>query len=207
MRVGTVEHCFAALAGLGIREGVAVEVEGPEMPLLDGGARAWCELVARIGARAQAPCARIGQPARFEIGPSRYELEPGEGVHVEARIDFGDARIAEHARWDGDPRDFVERIAPARTFALESEVEDFLRRGLVRHVDRTSVVVVAPDAIHCAGRAFERDEPARHKLLDLIGDLYLCGGPPIGRVRAFRPGHASNVRMIERAIQAGVIST
>jgi UDP-3-O-[3-hydroxymyristoyl] N-acetylglucosamine deacetylase len=123
-------------------------------------------------------------------------------VHLE----IDDPRISPDARWNGDPDDFHARIAPARTFALAHEVDELLRRGLVRYVDPASVVLIAPDTIHHVGRPFAADEPARHKLLDLIGDLYLRGGPPIGRVRAVRPGHAANAHAIRQALDAGVLA-
>ncbi|HEY3820878.1 MAG TPA: UDP-3-O-acyl-N-acetylglucosamine deacetylase [Polyangiaceae bacterium] len=205
-RVGTVEHAFAALAGLGLHGGVVLEVEGPELPLLDGGATAWCGALLRLGVPPSAPRLRVTRAATFEVGPSRYDLAPtGGAIEVTARIDFDDARLAPEACWTGDTADFVARIAPARTFALAHEIDELARRGLARHVDPTCVVIVAPDAILHAGRPFTADEPARHKLLDLLGDLYLHGGPPVGRVTAVRPGHASNARFIQRALEDGVL--
>ncbi len=205
VRVGTVEHAFSALAGLGIHEGVTLTVDGPEMPLLDGGASDWCSALAALGLPATRPALRVTRPAVFEVGPSRFELSPATEVDVEVCIDLGDPRFSPGARWQGSPRDFVDRIAPARTFTLARDVEELVRRGLARHVDPGSVVVLAPDAVHHSGRPFLADEPARHKLLDLMGDLYLHGGPPVGRVLAVRPGHASNARAIRRAIEEGVL--
>jgi len=206
LRVGTVEHAFAALAGLGVREGLELRVEGPEMPLLDGGALAWCEAIARLAVPAASPRLRVTRAASYEVGPSRYELAPGDrGIDVSVHVEL-DSRFEPVARWRGDPQDFVSRIAPARTFALAHEVEELARRGLARHADPASVVVLAPDAVLSSGRPFTPDEPARHKLLDLIGDLYLHGGPPVGSVHAVRPGHASNARAIRRALEDGVLA-
>ncbi|HEX8789378.1 MAG TPA: UDP-3-O-acyl-N-acetylglucosamine deacetylase [Polyangiaceae bacterium] len=204
LRVGTVEHAFAALAGLGVREGIELRIDGPELPLLDGSALAWCEAVARLALPVRSPLLRVARTATYEVGPSRYELAPGQGTDVSVHVEL-DARFDPHARWVGDPQDFVARIAPARTFALAHEVEELARRGLARHADPSSVVVLAPDAVLSSGRPFTPDEPARHKLLDLIGDLYLRGGPPLGRFHAVRPGHASNARAIRRAIEDGAL--
>jgi UDP-3-O-[3-hydroxymyristoyl] N-acetylglucosamine deacetylase len=208
LRVGTVEHAFAALAGLSIHESVAIDVDGPEMPLLDGGASAWCEALRRLQVPPSRPRLRVTRAATFDVGPSRFELTPAgddDVIEVVARVDFDDARLAPEASWTGDAADFVDRIAPARTFALAREVDELARRGLARHVDPACVVVIGPDAILHAGRPFSPDEPARHKLLDLIGDLYLSGGPPLGGVRALRPGHAVNARALHRAIEEGVL--
>jgi UDP-3-O-[3-hydroxymyristoyl] N-acetylglucosamine deacetylase len=206
VRVSTVEHAFAALAGLGIRYGVTLLVEGPEMPLLDGGARAWCDALATLQLPFERPGLRITREAIIDVGPSRFELTPGPGVDVTVHVDLGDSRFAPEAQWLGGAADFVERIAPARTFTLARDVEELVRGGLARHVDPASVVVLSPDAVHHAGRPFVADEPARHKLLDLLGDLYLHGGPPVGRLRALRPGHASNARAIRQAIEQGVLA-
>ena len=204
--VGTVEHALAAFAGLGVYEGVEIIADGPEMPLLDGGASRWCEALASLSPRRRSPLLRVTRAYAIDVGPSRYEFAPLDGVDVEVALEIDDPRVAPAARWQGDPADFADRIAPARTFALFAEVEQLLRRGLARHVDPASVVLIAPDAIHHAGRPFAADEPARHKLLDLIGDLYLKGGPPVGRVFAFRPGHAANARALARAIEDGALA-
>jgi UDP-3-O-[3-hydroxymyristoyl] N-acetylglucosamine deacetylase len=205
LRLQTIEHAMAALGGMGLYEGVAIEVEGPEMPLLDGGAAEWCEATVRLGIAPTRPPLRVAMAAVIEAGASRYEFAPGDGVEVEVHLELDDARIALHARWAGDPGDFRSRIAPARTFALTRDVDELLGRGLARHVDPAAVVLISPDAIHCAGRPFVADEPARHKLLDLVGDLYLRGGPPMGRTRAFRPGHAANARALRQACERGVL--
>jgi UDP-3-O-[3-hydroxymyristoyl] N-acetylglucosamine deacetylase len=206
LRVQTVEHLLAALAGLGVYEGVAIGIDGPEMPLLDGGAKIWCDAVKRLGAVPTRPTLRVTREAVIEVGSSRYEFSPCIGVEVEVRLEFDDARIWPFASWNGDADDFHQRIAPARTFALAHEVDELIRQGLARHVDPASVVLIAPEAIHYCGRPFASDEPTRHKLLDLVGDLYLCGGPPLGRVRAVRPGHAANARAIQRARNEGVLA-
>lgn len=206
LRVGTVEHALAALAGLGVREGIELQVEGPELPLLDGGALAWCEAIARLAPAAGPPLLRVTRPATYEVGPSRFELAPGDGgIDVSVHVEL-DARFEPVARWLGDPGDFVARIAPARTFALAHEVEELARRGLARQADPASVVVLMPDGVLSSGRPFAPDEPARHKLLDLMGDLYLRGGPPVGRLHAVRPGHAANARAIRRALEDGVLA-
>jgi UDP-3-O-[3-hydroxymyristoyl] N-acetylglucosamine deacetylase len=206
LRVGTVEHLFAALAGLGVHQGLGIVVDGPELPLLDGGAARWVEMVSALDLRGSSPPTRVTREEMIEVGPSRYWLSPGTTARVEVLLDLDDPRLVATARWDGDPSDFRDRIAPARTFAFERDVEELVREGLGRHADPASVVVIAPDAIRHAGRPFLADEPARHKLLDLMGDLYLFGGPPLGLVRAFRPGHAASAQVLARARAAGVIA-
>jgi UDP-3-O-[3-hydroxymyristoyl] N-acetylglucosamine deacetylase len=208
LRVGTVEHLFAALAGLGLYEGLALSVDGPEMPLLDGGSAAWCASIDRLAVAPSAPLLRVARAAALDVGASRYEFTPAAGVEVEVRLEldgFDEARVASEARWGGGADDFRLRIATARTFVLARDIGDLVAGGLARHVDPASVVVLAPEAILHAGRAFRPDEPARHKLLDLLGDLYLSGGPPLGRLRAVRPGHAANAVAMQRARAEGIV--
>ena len=204
----TVEHLFAALGSLSIRDGAVVELDGPEVPLVDGGARAFVDGLLSLGVGPSPPTLRIVRSGVIDVGASRYELEPPEhaaDVRVEVEVDFDDVRLERHARWNGDAADFRERIAPARTFGFEQEVDELMARGLASHVAPESVVVVARDGILSAGRPFRSDEPARHKLLDLVGDLYAHGGPPLGHVRAIRPGHASTHEAIGRALASGVL--
>jgi len=205
LRVGTVEHVLAALGGLGVYDGVSIEIDGPEMPLLDGGAAAWCDAVRDLQVPCGRPRLRVTRHAVIEVGRSRYELSPSPAVEVDVRLEIDDPRISPDARWRGDAEDFHVRIAPARTFAFAHEVDDLLRQGLACHVNPASVVLIAPHAIHHTGRPFSPDEPARHKLLDLVGDIYLRGGPPLGRVSAVRPGHSSNARAFDQACAEGVL--
>ena len=204
--VRTTEHLFAALAALGIREGLLLEIDGPELPILDGGAAAWFDALARLGLVPSAPRLAIVRAATIDVGTSRYELEPDEGVALEVTVDFGDPRLASHAAWDGAAADFRARIAPARTFGFEHELDALTARGLARHAPPESVVLVGRERIHAAGAPFEADEPARHKLLDLAGDLYAHGGPPRGRIRATRPGHAATHAAVARARQDGILA-
>ncbi len=208
-RIGTVEHLFAALAGLGIHGGVELRLEGPELPLLDGGARAFVDALRSVGAGESPtePPLEVVRAGEVAIGTSRYAFEPSApgapAVVVEVELDYPGAPIEPRARWEGDPADFVERIAPARTFALEAEVEALGAASLARFAEATSVIVVGAK-LWGAG-AVEPDEPARHKLLDLLGDCYLHGGPPRGVLRAFRPGHAANHAALRAAIGQGIL--
>lgn len=206
LRVGTVEHALSALAGLGVYDGLVLDVDGPELPLLDGGCSVWCAAIRRLDLRASSPHLRVARSAVLQVGPSRFDFTPDDGIDVSVRLELDDApHVLPDARWRGAADDFVARIAPARTFVLARELEELVRRGLARHADPECVVVVTSDGLLHAGRPAAADEPARHKLLDLVGDLYLYGGPPIGRVHAHRPGHAANARAVRRALDEGVL--
>ena len=94
LRVGTVEHAFAALAGLGVYEGVCIAVEGPEMPLLDGGASAWCDAIKRLAPLPGKPKLRVVRSAVIHVGSSRYDLSPFDSTEVNVRLEFNDPRIS-----------------------------------------------------------------------------------------------------------------
>jgi UDP-3-O-[3-hydroxymyristoyl] N-acetylglucosamine deacetylase len=213
MKLALVEHLFAALAGASVRTRLDIQVSGDEMPLLDGGAATWCAALAAIGLGEDLPSSskphgarlRVLAPGDVDVGESVYRFSVSPDVNVRVEIDFGDARIAPTAQWGGESKDFVSRIASARTFLRFADADAMLAAGLAAEVDPESVVVLADDAIHAAGRAFEADEPARHKLLDLLGDLYVHGGPPFGTVHARRPGHAATHRAIALALERGIL--
>lgn len=205
LRVATVEHLFAAMAGLSVREGVRCIVEGPEIPLADGGARSFVEALAALALPKIGPSLRIEKIGTIAIGSSVYTFAPGDDVSVE--VTFEDPKFGATASWHGDASDFVERIAPARTFGFAREVEELLDRGLAKHVAPESVVVLSESGALFAGLPFSPDEPARHKLLDLIGDLFVHGGPPRGTVRALRPGHASTHAALAQAMADGIVSS
>jgi UDP-3-O-[3-hydroxymyristoyl] N-acetylglucosamine deacetylase len=205
LSVGTVEHLFAALGAASVREGLVVEIDGAEVPLLDGGACAFLDALVKLDPPRSGPRLVVAGRGAIEVGESRYELLPSDGVRVEVEIVFEDERLERVASWGGDLADFRDRIAPARTFAFERDLDELLARGLASHVAPESVVLFTPSTIHCAGRPFEPDEPARHKLLDLVGDLYAHGGPPLGYVRAIRPGHAVTHEVVRRALAEGLL--
>lgn len=206
LRIATVEHLFAALAGLGIRSGVAIEIEGPEVPLVDGAALAFAEGLASLDVPASPPSLRIVAEGIVEVGPARYELAPASSVSLEVEVAFESIGLVARAAWDGTAARFVAEIAPARTFGLEHEVMELVARGLASHVSPESVLVLGRDRVLSSGRPVMPAEPARHKLLDLAGDLYLHGGPPRGRVRALRPGHAWTHQVVREALGRGLVA-
>ena len=203
--VGTVEHLFAACAGMGVHEGLTIAVLGDELPLLDGGAARWCEALDELGIAPSPPRLEVLADGEVRVGRSRYAFARGQrGVTV--RVDYDDPRVSPDASWSGDAADFRERIAPARTFAFARELGMLAEQNLASHVTPESVIVLADDAVHAAGRRYEPDEPARHKLLDLMGDLFLYGGPPAGgSVHADRPGHAATHEAVRVALARGLL--
>lgn len=205
--VDLVEHLLAAFGGLGIQSGVSVAVEGPEVPLLDGGAQELaCALQALAPPRSR-PLLRVAQAGEVLVGESRYSFEPGSTVGVAVSIEFDSPGIgAQSASWDGTVDKFMAELAPARTFGFRSQHGELQAIGRAQHVDPRAVMVIEDDGtVASPGAAASNLEFARHKLLDLIGDLFLFGGPALGKVAARRPGHRANHQAVRQAIEYGLL--
>jgi UDP-3-O-acyl N-acetylglucosamine deacetylase len=200
--VQTVEHVLSALAAAGITDAL-IEVSAPETPIGDGSALPFIEAISRAGV-----CALPGEvepivvrdALEVEIGAGgRIVATPGDvaGLELVYHLDYGPgAPIAPHtARWfcpaGGDAAAYTRDIAPARTFSTLAEATAMRATGLFTHLSPRDMLVVGPDGPVENAYRFP-DEPARHKLLDLLGDLSLAGRPVRGRVEAWRSGHALN---------------
>jgi UDP-3-O-[3-hydroxymyristoyl] N-acetylglucosamine deacetylase len=205
VRVDLVEHLLGAFAGLGIKEGVSVAVSGPEVPLLGGGAAELARALKDLGIKPGVAALRVLRSSRVEVGPSIYEFEPEDRTEIEVQVEFPGVGV-QRAGWNGGAEAFVSEIAPARTFGFARDGERLKQLGRARHVDTTSVLVFdesGKEIVSC--RPMSENELARHKLLDLLGDLYLYGGPPIGRLSALRPGHTCNHAAVRLALERGVL--
>jgi UDP-3-O-[3-hydroxymyristoyl] N-acetylglucosamine deacetylase len=204
--VGTVEHLLAALGGLGVRD-AALAFSGPEVPILDGSALPWVEAI--LGASEEVDEAPGERPVRLAFslaaGAARYRVAASRAPLLRVAFAVPHPCIGrQRASWDGEAKTFAREVAPARTFALLEEVEALLAAGLARGGDLGCAVVFGPGG-PLGGPLRFPDEPVRHKLLDLVGDLVLLGALPAARVVATCPAHAANrllaleIRRRERA--------
>ena len=204
VRIDLVEHLLAACAGLGIRDGIRIRTDDDELPLLDGGARSFAEALRAIDAPARPSPLRVAHEASFDAEGACYRFRPGP-LAVRVEVEFPPPIGREDAAWHGDPEDFITRIAPARTFGWASEHAALLAAGRARAVDLASVIVLDAAGPIAACRPNAPGEIARHKLLDLLGDLGFYGGPPEGSIDAWRPGHAATHRIVADALRSGVL--
>ncbi len=193
--VATVEHLLSALAGGGITD-CLVHVDGPELPIGDGSALIWVDAIRRAGAvdlgPAQAPRALAAPPRRGGGGGAFIAAFPSETLRLTVAIAFDHALVGTQvARFEparGD--EYGEEIAPARTFGFREEVEALRAAGLARGGSAENALVVYED--HYSAPLRFANEFARHKLLDLLGDLALVGGPFAADVVAYKPSHRLN---------------
>ena len=199
-RVATVEHVLAALAGCGVHNAV-LEVDGPEMPILDGSAQDFVFLIDCAGIVEQdhpVEAIEVLRPVRVSQGESYAELRPGaHGLDMSVSIAFDAAAIGRQAlTLQLSPSVFRHRLARARTFTQAAEVEHLRAAGLALGGSLDNAVVVDGAAVLNPGGLRMQDEFVRHKVLDAVGDLALAGAALRGRFLAHRPGHALNVRLL-----------
>jgi len=191
--IASVEHVLAALAGIDLWDAILV-LRGEEVPVLDGSALPFA--VALAGACSPSPAAPPVSPARavrVDREGAWVEATPSEGLVLDVGIEFPHPCIGrQRFVWESRREGFVADLAPARTFGFVEELPDLRTRGLAAGGCLSSVLAFGPSGILNPGGARFPDEPARHKALDLMGDLALLGRPLQARVVAERPSHALN---------------
>jgi UDP-3-O-[3-hydroxymyristoyl] N-acetylglucosamine deacetylase len=199
--VGTVEHLLAALVGLGI-DNVRVEVDGPEVPVMDGSAASFVFLIQAAGIFEQdAPrrSLRIRRPLEVRDGERSIRVEPGRGLQVSYSVDFAHPAIGRQQIRDLaiDGEVFEQEICRARTFGFLREVEVLWRNGLARGGNLDNTVVMDDYRVLNRDGLRWSDEFVRHKVLDLLGDLALLGMPVEGHLAVERGGHALHQRFVQ----------
>jgi len=198
--IGTVEHLMAALAGCGIDNAV-VEVDGPEVPIMDGSAQPFVAMVAAAGVvnqDASRRVIRVLKTVSVEAGNSQARLSPGLCLSLDVAIDFASGAVAKQSLSIGVVNgSFARELAGARTFGFLQEVEKLWAAGLAKGGSLDNAVVVSGDKVlNQEGLRFD-DEFVRHKILDAVGDLYLAGAPIIGNFHGVRSGHAINNALLK----------
>ncbi|MDE2240144.1 MAG: UDP-3-O-acyl-N-acetylglucosamine deacetylase [Rhodospirillales bacterium] len=202
-KIGTIEHLMAALAAARVDD-LIIEVDAPELPIFDGSAAPFLFLVESAGiieTVTPRPTLEILRPVRVEQGDAFAELRPHQGestgFELSLSIQFQARAIgaqAYHFNLSGGT--FASEIAKARTFTLRSEIETLRDAGLARGGSLANAVVVDDEKVMNPEGLRYDDEFVRHKLLDVIGDLYLAGAPISGRFIGSRTGHGLNNRLL-----------
>ena len=228
-KVSTVEHVLAALVGMGV-DNVLIELNGPEIPIIDGSSEPFVELIEEAGVVEQ-----DAAKAWYSIDENIYLYDEGKRVEMVALpaldyqittlIDFNSPVLGTQHAGLKTIKDFKTEIAPCRTFCFLHELEMLLEHDLIKGGDINNAIVVVDKPVTEAemarlAKAFNRDnievksegylnnlelrfpnEPARHKLLDVVGDLALIGYPIKARIIANRPGHSTNIEFAKRIKQ------
>jgi UDP-3-O-[3-hydroxymyristoyl] N-acetylglucosamine deacetylase len=202
VEIATVEHLLAACAGLGI-DNLVVEVDGPELPILDGSSAPFVKALTNAGLKplyAAQRALHILEPVEVRMGAKSAAFLPSEGfegLDLDVTIRFADAAIGvQRKRVLLSQETFLSDIAQARTFGFLADAEKLKAAGLASGASMANTVVIdGGQIVNPEGLRYE-DEFVRHKLLDAIGDLALVGAPICGRFVADQPGHALNARLV-----------
>ncbi len=197
--VQTIEHLMAALAGSAIHNAL-IEIDGPEVPILDGSAVPFVEGFLARGLREQAApvrAIRVLKTVEVQDGDAVARLEPADMLEIDFRISFDDAAIGTQARQLNMANGaFVRELSDSRTFCRQSDVDAMREKGLALGGTLENAVVFQGDHVLSPGGLRHADEPVRHKMLDAVGDLALAGGPLLARYTGDRAGHALTNRLL-----------
>lgn len=200
--VHTVEHVLAAVTAHGLDD-VVMEINGPEIPIMDGSAAPYFDALKKAG-----PMETDGVVTEYQVkvpfvvteADARYVVAPRDDLRLTVTIEWDHALIGRQSgSFDVDPDAFEESLARARTFGFESEAEQLREKGLAQGASRSNVIVLSANGVN-GGDLIWRDEFVRHKAVDILGDLALLGGRFKGHVVAERPSHKGNIALV-RAIK------
>jgi UDP-3-O-[3-hydroxymyristoyl] N-acetylglucosamine deacetylase len=190
-KVATIEHLMAAFAGLGV-DNALVKIDGPEVPVMDGSAAPFIERILSAGLsvqNAQRKYFVVREAFEFRSGDKWIKVEPSDATEFEMHIDFKSLVIGRQSFGFAFGRESFLKIAGCRTFCHVNDVNAMRRAGLALGGSLENAIVVSDDEVlNPEGLRF-KDEFVRHKLLDCVGDLYLLGGPIIGKISAYKSGH------------------
>lgn len=190
--VSTIEHLMAALSGCGVTNAI-VEIDGPEVPIMDGSSAAFVRGIVATGLRRmQAPmqAIKILDEIRVSHHDAWASLRPATSLQIDFEIDFADAAIGfQHKTLNMANGSFVRELCDSRTFCRNSDVEQMRRNGLALGGTLENAVVVDGAAVLTPGGLRHTDEAVRHKMLDALGDLYTAGAPILGRYTGHKAGH------------------
>lgn len=224
--VSTIEHGLAALYALGV-DNCHIKVNGPEFPILEGSAQPYVENIQRVGIveqEAEKEYLVIDEPIEYhdEQSGSVLRIEPAEELSVSVVVSFDGSSISDQRAELAHMADFSREIAAARTFVFVRDIEPLLAAGLIKGGDLDNAIVLyeremsqerfdrIADAMNIPRMDAKRlgyinhrplvwdNEPARHKLLDVVGDMALLGAPVKGRITAYRPGHRVNNQLARK---------
>lgn len=200
LQIQTTEHLLAALSGLSI-DNIVIELDNEELPGLDGSAKDFVDLIKGAGYSQQdKPRAAldIRGKVRCEGGGASLEITPSDSFRISYALDYPDPAIGRQSfSMVVTEETFEKEIAPARTFCLEREAKALLAMGLGKGASYKNTLVLGPNG-PVGNKLRFPDEPVRHKVLDLIGDLYLLGMPVKGHVIAVKSGHKLNLELVKK---------
>jgi UDP-3-O-acyl-N-acetylglucosamine deacetylase len=202
--VTLVEHLLAALAGMRV-DNCTIEIDGPEPPGLDGSSKGYVAAITAagiVGQPGRRPIWAVASPVTVSAGGATISLHPTDEpseLRISYLLDYGMFGPIPRQCWTHNacPEEFYREIAACRTFVTDDEAKALRAQGVGKHLTPADLLVFGPHGA-IDNRVRFANEPARHKILDLVGDLALCGFDLAGHVVAYRSGHALNVALAQR---------
>lgn len=206
--IETCEHCLSAIAGLGI-DNLQIELDAPELPAMDGSAKPFLDALVKAGTETSDQpkrCLTIRTPVVVQQEDAMVAAMPcneSDDTQLLYELDYGpDNPLGRQThQFSFQNGNYAHEIAPARTYILEREARALRAAGEGSHLSEDDVLVIGDNGPMGQNKMRFEDEPARHKLLDLIGDLYLLGCPIKGRIIAHKSGHAMNHQLVRQLIK------
>ena len=202
--LSTCEHLLAALRGFGV-DNCFIKLDSIEIPILDGSSENWLELLEKVGLIEQnAPrrFLKILKRVEFADGDRRISIEPSEKYEIDCVIDFPHPFIKrQNFSFELRNGSFGREIAAARTFGFTTEIEMLRRANLALGGSLDNAIVLTPDGMLNENPLRFKDEFARHKILDIIGDFALLGMPFLGKLKAEKSGHAVHAALMSRILK------
>ncbi len=205
VRIKTVEHLLSAISGFGI-DNLYIEITGPEIPVLDGSAYRFAELILKAGIVKQAkkmPYLKIVKPFIFEEGNVKIFATPFEGRKFTYYLELSHGSLrTEVFTINLTEENYLKEISMARTFGFLKDVEYMRKNGLALGGSLSNAVVIDGDKILNEDGLRYADEFVRHKILDMIGDLSLSVYPIMGHIISYRSGHSTNIKFLKRLLSS-----
>lgn len=203
VQVGTVEHLLASFSGLCV-DNAFVEIDGPEVPILDGSALPFVTLIREAGIKKQAKavsCIRILKPIVVMEGPCQIAITPYDGTRITYRVFYTHPAFGEQKMGiDVTTMKFVSELAPARTFGFLRDVEMMRSKGLAKGGSLENAIVLDDSEVMNGEKLRFKDEFVRHKILDAIGDISLIGAPIFGHIIANKSGHTLHIKLLKKIL-------
>jgi UDP-3-O-[3-hydroxymyristoyl] N-acetylglucosamine deacetylase len=205
MSVSTIEHLMATLYSYGIIDGI-IEIDGPEVPIMDGSCQAFVDLIEEAGIEHSDETTwimTIKRPVRVEDGDSFAEFLPSKGFSIDLMIDF-DHKVVNYQKfmYTHSLENFKDQLSRARTFGFYKDVEKLQEQGLALGGSLTNTIVVGDTKVlNKEGLRYE-DEFVRHKIVDIIGDMALCGYHINGKFNGYKTGHALNNKLLREVFSS-----
>lgn len=204
--VQTIEHLLSALNGLYI-DNLVAEINGPELPILDGSSRNLLEVILETGIVEQRKAQtfyRVARREEFVSGNKFLSVEPSEKFEVDYEIDFGPELLQRH-RFTLSEVSYSSEIAKAKTFCFESDIHKMRAMGLARGGSLTNALVMGKDSLLNPEQQTYADEFVRHKILDFLGDIRLLDRPIVGKFVVRRGGHAFHTECLRSLWENGIL--